>query len=145
MGDEWRIEADDAWLAAHSSDTFDRLRRRLRRLGRLADAVSHAELGPLAGAPRNPRLKVGGRAYALIRYAEHRISHTTITIHLDRCRRCGHRLVERHMMTCVGEDGVRVVVGTVRTCRSCQADSWMFYSRMPSVIRARRVARKVVL
>ncbi|MEN3307590.1 MAG: hypothetical protein V7603_3792 [Micromonosporaceae bacterium] len=145
MPDQWRVEADDEWLSAHSSANFDRLRRRFQRFGRLADAVSHAELGPFAGAPRNPKLKVGGKAYAVVRYAEHRISHTTVTVDLDRCRRCGHRLAERHTMTSIREDGVRIVVGAVRTCRRCQADSWMFYSRMPSVTRARKVAGRVVL
>jgi hypothetical protein len=145
MAERWRIEADDEWLARHSSDTFARLRRRLRRFGVVADAVSNAELGPFAGAPRNPRLKVGGKAYAIVRYAEHRMSHTTVTVDLDACRRCGRQLVQRHTVKCVRENGERVVVGAVRTCPRCQADSWMLYSRMPSVNRARRVARRVVL
>lgn len=141
----WRVEADDEWLAAHSSANFERIRRRLRGFGRMADAVSLAELGPYGGAPRNPKLKIGGKAYAVVRYAMHSISHTTITVDLDRCRRCGRLLEERHALTCVDERGHRVVVGSVRTCRRCQAESWMFHSGMPSVGRARRVARKVVL
>jgi hypothetical protein len=143
--DGWRVEADAEWLAAHSSDNFGRLRRRLRQVGRMADAVSHAELGPFAGAPRNPRLKLGGRAYAVVRYAEHRMSYTAVTVHIDRCRRCGRRLVERHTLVMLSESGVRLPVGVVRTCRRCQADSWMFYSRMPAVERARRATRKIVL
>ncbi|HKT03864.1 MAG TPA: hypothetical protein VJT31_30405 [Rugosimonospora sp.] len=145
MAERWRFEADDEWLAAHSSDSFGRLRRRLRPFGRFADAVSLAELGPFGGAPRNPKLKVGGRAYALVRYAEHYVSHTRIQVVPDRCRRCGHRLAERHVVTRVRETGRRVVVGSVRTCRRCQAGSWMFFSHMPTVARARRVASKVVL
>lgn len=145
MAESWRIEADDEWLAAHRSDNFDRLRRRLRGLGRFADAISNAELGPFAGAPRRPRLKVGGKAYAVVRYAEHHMSHTTIRMDLSRCRRCGRRLEEQHAMTVVREDGTRIAVGTVRVCRRCQAESWMFTSGMPSVARARRAYRKVVL
>ena len=145
MAERWRVEADDAWLATHRSDNFNRIRRRLRGMSRLADAMSHAELGPFAGAPRNPRLKIGGKAYAVVRYAEHRISYTTVTIDPDICRRCGRPLLESATVTCVDEHGARVRVGTVRTCRRCQADSWMFHSGMPSVMRARRVARRIVL
>ncbi len=112
MANEWRIEADDEWLASHSSDTFQRLRRRARLLGRVSDAVSNAELGPFSGAPRNPQLKVGGRAYSVVRY--------------------------------VG-NGERRSIAAVRLCRSCEAGAWLFYSRMPTTARARRIARKVVL
>jgi hypothetical protein len=48
-------------------------------------------------------------------------------------------------MTSVDEDGVRVVVGAARACRHCQIDSWLFFSRMPAVGRARTRDRKVVL
>jgi hypothetical protein len=141
----WRVEADDEWLATHSSDNFARLRDRLSRLGVFGDAWSGAELGPFAGAPRNPQLKIATKTYAAIRYAEHLLAYTTIRVDLQRCRRCERRFVEVHRVTCVGEDGVWVSVGAVRVCRTCQANSWMFYSRMPSVVRARIRARKVVL
>jgi hypothetical protein len=133
------------WLATHRSDNFARLRERLNRLGVFGDALSTAELGPFAGAPRNPQLKIGAKTYAAIRYAERLLAYTTIHIDLHSCRRCEQRFLEVHRVTCVGEDGVRVTVGTVRICRSCQAVSWMFYSRMPSVVQARMRARKVVL
>ncbi len=145
LAERWRVEADDEWLAGHRSDTFARMRRRLRRLGALSDAVSQAEMGPYGGAPRNPRLKVGGRAYAVIRYTTHHIVYTTIEIDPGRCRRCGRRMVEVHRIVCARGDAGRAAVGTVRTCRSCQADSWLFWSRMPATTRARTTDRKVVL
>jgi hypothetical protein len=147
-GMDWRTEADDEWLATHKSQTFARFRRRLARLGLagpIGDAVSRAELGPFGGAPRNPQLKLGGKTYSVIRYTEHRIAYTTISVDLQRCRRCGGLLVEVHRVTAVDASGVRSVVGAVRMCRRCQADSWLFYSRMPATRRARRRARKVVL
>jgi hypothetical protein len=150
MGESWRVEADDEWLASHKSDNFARLRRKLARLGLLglADAASGAApglLGPVAGAPRNPRLKIGGKAYAVVRYAEHRISYTAIMLDLQRCRRCGMRLVHVHRINMISEDGSRRVVGTVRACRRCKSNSWLFFSRMPTVERARERARRVVL
>ena len=143
--DDWRIEADDEWLAAHASDTFERMRRRFRGLGRVSDAVSLAELGPFGGAPRNPRLKLGGKAYSVVRYVEHRIAYTTVYVDMQHCRRCGWRLAEVHRIARISENGKREIIGAVRACRKCQADSWMFYSRMPTTERARVTARKVVL
>jgi DNA-directed RNA polymerase subunit N (RpoN/RPB10) len=145
VADQWRTEADAEWLAAHSSDTFGRLRRRFGKLARFSGAISNAELGPLGGAPRRPRLKIGGRSYSYVRYVESHIAHTTVLVDLGQCRRCGRRLTESHGVTSVDEDGVRVVVGAARACRQCQIGSWLFYSRMPAVARARRYERKVVL
>src|SRR6266511_1901881 len=118
MADDWRVEADDGWLAAHSSNSFARIRRRLSSFGRLADAVSHAE---------------------------HGISHTAVSVDLERCRRCGALLVETHRLIQVDHHGVRVVIGAAGMCRRCQAEAWLFHSRMPATTRARRRARKVVL
>ena len=87
-----RIEADDEWLAGHRSDAMLRFQRRFRRVAGIGDAVSNAELGPFGGAPRNPKLNVGGRSYALVRYAQHRIAYTTIRVDLHRCRYCGKML-----------------------------------------------------
>ncbi|OLB64809.1 MAG: hypothetical protein AUI10_09505 [Actinobacteria bacterium 13_2_20CM_2_72_6] len=145
MTGDWRREADDEWLDAHRSANFERLRRRLRLLGGMAEAMSNAELGPLGGAPRRPRLKIGGRTYAVVRYTTHHIAYTTIQVDPGLCRRCGQQLVEVHRIVYARGADARLTVGTVRTCRRCQADSWMFLSRMPSVNRARRVARKIVL
>lgn len=144
MTEPWRTEADERWLAEHRSDNLGRLRRRLRGMGGLANAMSHAELGPFGGAPRNPQLTVGGRKYSTIRYATHRIAYTTIRLYLQRCPRCG-QAAEAHRAIFVHEDGVRTVVGTLRACRSCQANSWLLHSRMPATVRARTWARKVVL
>jgi hypothetical protein len=142
--DDWRTEADEEWLRRHRSDSFARLRKRLKRVGGLASAISYAELGPFGGAPRNPQLKVEGAKYSAVRYATHRIAYTTIHVYLQRCRRCGS-LVESHRVIYVREDGGRAVVGTLQVCRRCQANSWLFYSRMPAATRARTWARKVVL
>jgi hypothetical protein len=140
----WRVEADDEWLATHRSATFQRLRR-LKRLAALSGAVSNAELGPYGGAPRRPQLKLGGKTYSVVRHVEHHISYTTISVDLERCRYCGRQLVERHQLVQVGPEGRRVRVGVVRACRRCQSSSWLFHSRMPATIRARRRDRKVVL
>ena len=145
MAEEWRREADDEWLAAHRSANFDRLRRRVRMLGGLAEGVSNAELSPFGGAPRRPRLTIGGKAYAVVRYTTHHIAYTTVQVDLGVCRRCGQRLVEVHRIVYARGSDTRTTVGTVRTCRRCQADSWVFFSRMPTAIRARQVAGKIVL
>jgi hypothetical protein len=149
-GESWRVEADDEWLAAHKSSNFAKFRQKLANLGLLglgeaASGAAPALLGPMAGAPRRPQLKIGGKAYAVVRYAEHRISYTTIALDIERCRRCGYRLVHVHRITMVRENGTRRVVGTVRMCRRCKANSWLFFSRMPTVERARERARRVVL
>src|SRR3954452_20820394 len=56
--DSWRVEADDEWLAGHRSQTMGRFHRRFSRILTVGDAVSQAELGPFAGAPRSPQLRV---------------------------------------------------------------------------------------
>lgn len=144
MPEQWRTEADPEWLARHRSDSFARIRRRVMGVGRLADAMSHAELGPFGGAPRRPELKIGGATYSSVRYATHRITYTTIHVYLQRCRRCG-AVVEAHRLVYVREDGARRAIGSLRVCRTCQANSWLFYSRMPATTRARTWARKVVI
>jgi RNase P subunit RPR2 len=141
----WRVEADAEWLAKHSSTNFARLRMRVGKLSGLASAMSNAEMGPYGGAPRKPQLKLGGRAYAVIRYAHHRLSYTTVRVELERCPRCGRPMVEAHNAARVRADGGQVSVGTVRKCRRCDADSWLFASRLPATTRARIKARKVVL
>jgi hypothetical protein len=145
MAERWRIEADEEWLAAHRSDNFARLRRRMNRLGGFGSAVSMAELGPYGGAPRNPVLKIGGKGYAVVRYAQHRIAYTAVRIDPQRCRRCDRRLVEVHRVSFVAADGIRSAVGAVRVCRRCETESWLFHSGMPAVRRARVRSRKVVL
>lgn len=145
MATHWRIEADDEWLATHRSTAFIRLRRRARLLGLVGEAVSHAETGPFGGAPRNPRLKIGDKAYAVVRYARHNMAYTAVSVEPGRCRRCGQELIEVHRILYARGQAVRTPVGQVRTCRSCQAESWMFYSRMPTVRRFRDTARKTVL
>jgi ribosomal protein L37E len=141
----WRVEADEAWLAEHRSDNFGRLRRRLKRWGVLANAVSNAEMGPFAGAPRNPTLKLGGRSYSVVRQATQRFAYTAIQVDPHECRRCGQQLVEVHQMRRISENGLAVPVGAVWMCRRCEARSWLFHSEMPAVVRARIRDRRVVL
>jgi hypothetical protein len=144
MAEDWRTEADPEWLRRHQSQNFARLRKRMRMAGGFADAVSHAELGPFGGAPRRPQLKIEGAKYSTVRYTTHRIAYTTIHVYRQRCRRCGAE-VDSHRIVYVRESGDRKVVGSLQVCRACQANSWMFYSRMPTTVRARAWARKVVL
>ncbi|GAA5192838.1 hypothetical protein GCM10023322_53290 [Rugosimonospora acidiphila] len=144
--EEWRIEADDEWLAAHSSDSFARLRHRFRGIGGMGEAVSNAELGPFGGAPRKPETRIHRKTYAVVRYAERRVAYTTIHVDVRPCPRCRRRLaLVLQRIVFVRERGGRLMVGTVRMCRYCQADSWMFRSHMPSAARARRRGYKVVL
>jgi len=145
MADEWRTEADEAWLARHRSTTFERLRRRFASFLGLGDAISNAELGPFGGAPRKPELKIGKKGYAVVRVAPQHVTYTATQIDPDVCRRCGQELAERHRIDYMQSDQERVPVGSVRMCRDCHSESWLFRSRMPAAGRARSVARKVVL
>lgn len=145
MPEEWRTEADDAWLATRRSSRFARLRRMLGPFSGIADAVSHAELGPFGGAPRKPKLKNQDKEYSVVRPAEHHVSHTIVSVvDPEHCRRCGEP-TEAYGVNRVDEDGERETVGVLRQCRHCGADSWMLYSRMPAAERARQRGRKVVL
>lgn len=135
---DWRTEADDEWLAAHRSTILAQFRKRFRALSGLAGAVSQAEMGPYGGAPRNPRLRIGGKAYAVVRYAHHRITYTAVLVDLHRCRSCGRRFAETHRVQVVREAGGRVVVGAVKMCRRCQGSSWMYRSHMPTAVAAQR-------
>ncbi|WP_327011119.1 hypothetical protein OHA72_29900 [Dactylosporangium sp. NBC_01737] len=121
------------------------LRRRFRIFGGVAGAVSHADTGPYAGAPRDPDLRVGDeKAYSTVRYTTQEVAYTAIGTDPDECRRCRRPLVELHRLEYV-RGATRVPVGAVRTCRGCQADSWLLRSRMPAVSRARDTARKHVI
>jgi hypothetical protein len=111
----------------------------------VADAVSHAELGPFGGAPRNPQLRVSTSRYSVVRHVVAVYAYTSIQIMLEYCRDCGRPMQEAHHAVTVRSDGVRLTLGAVRRCRGCAADSWLFRSHMPSVERARRQAAKTVL
>ena len=144
--DNWCTEADEEFLAARRSGFMGWLRRRFRVMGGVAGAISHAETGPYAGAPRNPELRTDDKkAYSTVHYATNRVSYTTTSTNPDECARCGRPLVEKHEIEYVQGDSTRASVGKVRTCRSCQADSWLLHSRMPAVKKARDAARKTVL
>jgi hypothetical protein len=144
MANSWRVEADDEWLATHTSNTFQRLRGRSRLLRGLAEAISNADLGPLGGAPRRPQLKIGGRAYSVVRYVQHVYAYTVIQVDPVRCDRCGCDVAEQHHIKYVRR-GEHRSIAAVRMCRSCQADAWLFHSRMPAATKARAIGRKVVL
>jgi hypothetical protein len=61
-----------------------------------------------------------------------------------RCDRCGCDVAEQHHIMFVRREE-RASIAAVRMCRSCQADAWLFHSRMPGARRAREIGRKVVL
>jgi hypothetical protein len=119
----------------------------MRRLFRwVASAVSRADTGPFSGAPRDPNLRVGDEdAYSTVRYSTDRYSYTSTSTHPDECARCGSPLVESHDIEQVQGDDSRQAVGRVRICHSCQADSWMLHSRMPTAAKARRASRKTII
>ncbi|MEV4508462.1 hypothetical protein AB0K00_05845, partial [Dactylosporangium sp. NPDC049525] len=118
------------------------LRRRFRIFGGVAGAVSHADMGPYAGAPRDPDLRVGDeKSYSTVRYTTQEVAYTAIGADPDECPRCRRPLVERHRLEYVRGD-TRVPVGAVRTCRGCQTDSWLLRSRMPAVSRRHRRPRR---
>jgi hypothetical protein len=145
QGDSWRVEADDEWLADHRSQTMARVRRRFSRVRTAGEAVSNAELGPFAGAPRNPPLRVATSRYSVIRHVVAVYAYTSIRVMLEYCPGCGRPAQEAHHAMMVRSDGSRINVGAVRKCRSCAGDSWLFQSRMPSVAKARLQSAKVVL
>lgn len=145
VAEQWRTEADDEWLSTRRSDTMARVRRMVPGFGWMADAVSQAELGPLGGAPRKPKLKNEDKEYSVVKPVEQLVSYTTVhLVDPQMCHRCG-RPVETLGLAQVSQDGERTTAGSVRQCRHCGADSWMLRSRMPAVERARRTARKTVL
>src|SRR4051794_23090742 len=136
----WRTEADDTWHATHRSAFFKR-----RRRSAIGEAFSMAELGPFRGAPRNPRLRGQDKDYSHVRYAVRHFAYTAVQVDLLDCRICGHRLLEEHRMLTWSQGGEVRMVGSIRRCRRCHRESWLFTSHMPSVISARRRDAKVVL
>ena len=147
MSDEtWRGEADDEWLAERRSSFMGWLRRRFRGLGGVAGAVSHADTGPYAGAPRDPQLRVDDeKTYSTVRYTTNQVAYTTTSTGSDECPRCGQPLIEKHEIEYVQDEHVRRPVGAAQACRSCQPESWLLRSRMPSATRAREADRKNVV
>ena len=71
-------------------------------------------------------------------------AYTQIQTNELRCPKCGG-VVEEHVVNNIDGDQNRHVVGSVRMCRDCQKDSWMFTSHMPSVLRAREKNEKTVM
>ena len=83
--------------------------------------------------------------YSHVRYAERAYSHTIVQVELFDCRVCGYRLLEEHRLLTWTRDGVVRMVGSIRRCRRCHRESWLFTSHMPAVVKARRRDAKVVL
>jgi hypothetical protein len=142
---QWRVEGDDAWLAEHSSQTFARLRRRLpSHAGRIfADSVLGGTV--FSGPKRNPQLRLDSRYTEQIRYAERQYAYTAVRVELYRCRLCGGGQLVRHRISLVAADGRRTHVGQLSRCFRCDSESWLFRSRMPSVVASRARYAKVVL
>ncbi|GAA2642266.1 hypothetical protein GCM10010399_90220 [Dactylosporangium fulvum] len=137
---------DDDRPAERRSAFMAWLRRRFRVLGGAANAVSHADMGPYAGAPRNPALHIGdGQGYSTIRYTTEHVAYTSITTNTDGCPRCGRPLAETHEMARSGDGTAPEAVGAVRICRGCETGEWLERSRMPRSTRARDSARRNVV
>ncbi|MET7403713.1 zf-TFIIB domain-containing protein [Dactylosporangium sp. NPDC005572] len=123
---------------------MDWFRRRLRFLGGVASAVSHADTGPFAGAPRNPGLRIDDeQSWSTIRYTTDTVAYTTIATTAERCPACGAPLVETHEVERHGAGGA--ALGTVRTCPDCGTGGWLRESRMPRTAQARERSRRNVV
>lgn len=120
---------------------------RLGALRTIGGAVSESTIsgGVLGGAPRNPRLKVGGAESSYVRQAERQYAYTNVLVVIQWCRICGRRRLERHVVERFMADGQRRVLGAVSMCAACQAGSWMFVTHSPRAAAGRRRDAKVVL
>lgn len=135
--------SDDEWGAERRSGFMGRLRRRFRILGGVAGAVSFADTGPYAGAPRNPNLRVDDeRTYSTVRYTTNHIAHiaTSTTTHV--CPKCGSPVAETHEIQHRQGDDIRLRMGATSACRSCEPNSWLLRSQMNAVSRSRVAGRK---
>lgn len=112
----------------------------------MGSAISEADLpGWLAGPKRRPNLKPGkGSEFSTVRSVEQGYAYTQIQVNETRCPKCGSR-VEEHTINNIDGDQGRHYVGTVRMCTKCQADSWMFKSHMPSLLRRKAQNERNVL
>jgi hypothetical protein len=144
---QWRTEADDEWMAERRSTLMAWFRRRFRMFGGFAGAVSHADLGPYAGAPRNPRLSIddNDKSYATVRYTTNQIAYTRTNTSTDECAVCGESGAETHEVTCMRGEDADTRIGAVRACGNCGAESWLRRSRMPRVAQAHERARRNVV
>ncbi|MEJ3748991.1 hypothetical protein WEI85_37705 [Actinomycetes bacterium KLBMP 9797] len=144
--DAWRAAADDEWLAERRSGLMAWLRR-LPVLRGIGGAVSHADTGPYAGAPRDPDLRVddGAHEYSVVRYATHHIAYTSTSTRPEECPRCGQPVSETHELAYVDGGQARGTVGAVRACRDCHPESWLRRSHMPGPVRRRAAARRNVV
>jgi hypothetical protein len=121
------------------------LRSRLGVFGGIAGAVSHADLGPYAGAPRNPSLRIDEERYSTVRYTTHHIAHVATAMSSELCPDCGQPVAETHEIQQMQGDDVQLRVGAVRACRACEPDSWLLRSQTVAALRAREAGRKNVV
>lgn len=113
----------------------------------LLRAIAQADLPSfLSGPPHNPNLKPGkGSDYSSYRDVERLYAHTAIEVRVRRCRVCGKRAEETHILGAVAENGDRRFWGQVTMCRNCQKDSWLFVCHSPRAIAGRKRDAKVLL
>jgi hypothetical protein len=123
------------------------LRTRFRVLGGIAGAVSYADTGPYAGAPRNPDLRVDDeRTFSTIRYAtNHHIAYTAADTVDGACHTCGLPLAQTHELHHRRGDTTEVRLGGLRVCPACDPDSWLLRSQMSAGTRARDRSRRNVV
>lgn len=134
---------DDGGDAERRSPFMSRLRRRFRILGGIAGAMSYADTGPYAGAPRDPNLRVGDEQnYSTVRYTTNHVAHiaTSTTAHV--CPKCGSPVAETHEIQHRRGDDIRLRMGVTSVCRSCEPDSWLLQSQMTSASRSREARRR---
>ena len=143
----WRTEADDDWLAEHSSDTFARIRRIASFGTASATAIADsAAAGFLLSPPRNPNLRVRDVTAEQVRYAESQYAYTTILIvDNELCPRCGCLYAQVRKLELRAADGHRTRVGEARKCRRCDRESWMFRSWMPHAVAREAMHSRAVL
>lgn len=140
-------QADERWASERRSGAMSWFRRRFGFMHGIAGAVSHADTGPYAGAPRNPDLRVDDeKTYSTISYATNQqVTYTSTGTGEQQCPECGRPLAEDHEIVYVEKDDSRVPVGAVKTCRGCHPDSWLRRSQMPTASQARIRSRKNVV
>jgi predicted RNA-binding Zn-ribbon protein involved in translation (DUF1610 family) len=138
-----REAPDDEWGAERRSGFMSWLRRRFRIFGGVAGAVSYADTGPYAGAPRDPNLRVDDeRQYSTVRYTTNHIAHIATSTTEHACPKCGSPIAETHEIQHRQGDDIRLRMGAVSACRVCEPNSWLLQSQMTAASRTRDARRK---
>jgi hypothetical protein len=143
MSNQSSREAPDEWRAERRSGFMSWLRRRFRIFGGVAGAVSYADTGPWAGAPRNPNLRVDDeRTYSAVRYTTNHIAHIVTSTSSHVCPKCGLPMAEAHEIQHRQGDDVRLRMGAATACRACEPNSWLLQTQMTAASRSRSASRK---